>query len=45
MFLINDTGGIVKLDSLGGVLTSCRDMDLPISPDDGGKLQLCAPDL
>ena len=39
-----ETGAKVKLDVLGGVLTSHRDMGLPISPDDEGKLPLCAPD-
>ena len=41
--ILTETGGLIKLDSLGGVLTSHRDMGLPISPDDGGKLPLCAP--
>ena len=44
MYLITGTGGVVRLDGLGGVLTSRRDMELPISLDDGGKLPLCAPD-
>ena len=35
-----ETGGKAKLDGLGGVLTSRRDMGLPISTDDGSKLQL-----
>ena len=38
------TGFKVKPDGLGGVLTSRRDMGLPISPDDGDKQPLCAPD-
>ena len=29
--------------NLGGVLTSCQGTGLPISPDYGGKLPLCAP--
>ena len=43
VFLITETGGVLKLDGLGGahILTSSRDMELPISPDDGGKLPLC----
>ena len=42
--ILTETGGVIKLDSLGGVLTSHRDMGLPISPNNGGKLPLCAPD-
>ena len=41
MFLITETGGVVKLDRLGGVLTSHRHMELLISPDNGGKLPFC----
>ena len=37
------TGAVIKLDGLGDVLTSRRDMGLLMSPDDGGKLPLCAP--
>ena len=44
MFVITETGGIVKLDGLGGVITIRRDIEFPISPDDGGKLKTCAPD-
>ena len=44
MRLLTDTCGVIKLDGLGGLLTSHRDMGLPISPDNGGKLSLCAPD-
>ena len=36
--LLTETGGVIKLDGLGGVLTSRRDMGLPISPDNGAKL-------
>ena len=32
--LLTETGGIIKLDGLGAVLTSRPDMELPISPDD-----------
>ena len=44
MSLVTETGGKVKLDSLGGVSTGHRDIELPISTHDGGKLPLCAPD-
>ena len=44
MFVVAETGGVIKLDGLGGVLTSHQDMGLPISPDDGAKLPLCSPD-
>ena len=41
MYLLTGTGGAIKLDGLGGVLTS--HMRLQISPDDDGKLPLSAP--
>ena len=44
IYVITETGGVIKLDNHGGVLTSRRYIELPISPDDGGKLPLCAPD-
>ena len=43
MCAITETGGLITLDGLVGVSTSHRDMGLPISPDDGGKLPLCVP--
>ena len=39
--VITETGAKVTLDSLNGVSTSRLDTELPISPYDGGKLQLC----
>ena len=41
--ILTETGGVIKLEGLGGILTSHRDMGLPISPDDGGKLPLVCP--
>ena len=38
-----ETGGKAKLDGLGGVLTSHRDMELQISLDNGEKRPRCAP--
>ena len=35
--LAAETGGKVKLDGLGGVLASHRDMELSIFLDDGGS--------
>ena len=35
MCLLTETGGLIKLDGLGGVFTSRRDMGLPISPHNG----------
>ena len=43
MCSLTEASGVIKLEGLGGVLTSRRDMGLPISPEDGGKLPLCAP--
>ena len=31
VYLVTETGGKVKLDGLGGVLTSHQDLELPIS--------------
>ena len=42
--LVTETGGKGKLDGLGGVWISRWDMGLLISPDNRGKLPLCAPE-
>ena len=33
MCLLTEAGGVIEFDGLGGVLTSRRDMGLPISPE------------
>ena len=41
--LETETGGKAKLDGLGGVFTSHRDMGLQISLENGDKRPWCAP--
>ena len=45
MYLLTETGGVIKLDGLGGVLTSRGDMGLLISSDDGDKPRHCVPQM